>query len=496
MIISPQQLPSVIVIPIGLIIAGALGVLVALLPPTAVLVVIGGLVGVALLSIRPHWCLIGLLLARSTLDFAQDSVQFGTGALSFNLVGLFNILGAGLAFFLLARRFARGDSLLPSLPLKTYGLFLLIVLLSGLTSSEIVVGIKAWARFAGALGIALLATEITHKTRAVNAILTTILIAAILPIALGLYQTATGGGVLFPGYVGTTFEFRTVGTFDHPATLGSFMLVVATLAVAAFVLKRHIMHPLILSLIAGLSLVTLLFTYARAQWLGCVIALFVIASLYYRRLIFIGLVGIIFVLLLPTVQERLTGELSNDSLAWRREVWGEALFILRRPTWLGNGPDTSPLWLGERLQHVTGPPHNDYLRVPIEFGLFGALAYGWMLFVLLGVGWNGMQNSATVRQAHDTAPTDLVVSGANGSGHSENTRLISLTLFAITLGSLFTSFADNWLSYTAVQWYIWVMVGLLVKPHPWSGADISSENVSDDDSKIPPNASAPISEIV
>ncbi|MBN1667382.1 MAG: O-antigen ligase family protein [Anaerolineales bacterium] len=417
------------------------GALMAWLPPIGILLILAGMVFIGALSMRPRWVLIVLLLLRSSADVAQSVFSLFPGRwYGLNVTGLFNVLAVGIGLLLLVRRFARGQDGLPSAPMKIYAAFLILAALGIAHSIDAAASIKEWSRLAGSLGIALLVLEVVQSEADVVQVLRVTTLAAVPALLSGYYQAATGTGYYFEGWVGTEFVFRPQGTFGHPAILASFMLLASILTLAAFALAYHFWPKLILLALAAVCLGLLLLTFSRTEWFGAMLAFGLLALLRYRRLFVIGIIAILIVVLtVPSVQARLRGENASESFDWRLEVWDASLEILEHPTWIGTGLDTSPLLINKLLPRVTSPPHNDYLKVTIETGIAGAIIFGLLQVSLLGLGWG------TYRHADKTQ------------------TLLGLVLFVVTAGGLVISLADNYLSYTSVQWYYWVLVALCVR---------------------------------
>lgn len=422
-----------------------LGTLAALAPPALVIGLVLVFAGLVVLVSRPALVLLALLLGRSFIDGARDFYIFFPGTVySFNLAGLFNIIGVGLAAYFLLRRLLRGDRLLPSAVLIAYAGFLLVGAVGIFGSVDPAASIKDWSRLAGSLGIVLLALEVASQsadqdeTRRITARIITLV--AVLPLAFGYYQALTGTGYYFPGYQGTEFALRPLGTFGHPAVLASFLVLVATLLAAAYALKWQLWPRPVVYAFGGLYLGLLVFTYARTEWLGGLVALGIIALLRFKRLLLAGAIGIALIFLaVPTVRERLTGQQAGESWAWRQDVWDASLYWAESAGPAGHGLDTSPQLLNWRLPHVDSPPHNDYLRVLVEAGFLGLLAFLTWQFALIHLGWRSFRRRP-----------------------EKSSRVFGLTLAAMTVGGVVISFADNYLSYTSIQWYLWTIAGLLI----------------------------------
>jgi O-antigen ligase len=105
---------------------------------------------------------------------------------------------------------------------------------------------------------------------------------------------------------------------------------------------------------------------------------------------------------------------------------------------------TSPWHINRLLPKVDSPPHNDYLKVAIEMGVLGLVAYGVWLLALARHAW----------RAHRLARAPAISWRA-------------LTLLAIVVAGIVMSATDNYLGYTAVQWYVWAIVALVPAGGQW-----------------------------
>ena len=186
-------------------------------------------------------------------------------------------------------------------------------------------------------------------------------------------------------------------------------------------------------------LVLMVLTYARTEWIGAMAAFSIIGLLRYRRLFLIGVVvGLFLIFAVPAVQSRLKGEMATDSFEWRLKVWNASLTILKNPTLIGSGLDTSPILVNNVLVNVIAPPHNEYFRTMIETGIIGFLVFLLLQAALLYQGWIAFSTSL-----------------------SKSTKVLGLTLLAVTVGGMIISLSDNYFDYVAPQWFNWTIVGLL-----------------------------------
>ena len=417
-----------------------IGISVVWLPPILSFGFLGISILIGILLMKPHWLLISLLLLRSSADSAQDLfILFPGSWYSFNAAGLLNILACFVGIFIIARRFARGKRILPSIPLIIFSLFLIVGAIGIMVSIDMPASVKSWTRFAGYLGIALLALEVTANKMAIRKTLLAIIITAVPQLILGYYQSATGSGYFFPGFLDSQFAYRPSGTFGHPAILASFLITIICLTLSTFLLNSSFMPRLLIGVLIVACLGLLVLTFARSEWIGGIIAFGVIVFIRSKKLIIIGiLAGLLILAFLPAVQDRISGEEASTTLDWRLAVWDASLKVLEQPTVIGYGLDTSPILVNRELVNVIAPPHNDYLRNAIETGVVGLMFFLLLQGALVFHGW----------QAYNSSNKDLI-------------RVMGLSLLGITIGGIAISLTDNYFSYVSVQWYNWTIIGLL-----------------------------------
>jgi len=175
----------------------------------------------------------------------------------------------------------------------------------------------------------------------------------------------------------------------------------------------------------------------------------VLGLLKRRRLAILALViALVLLWAFPLLRERLS---DPSSTRWRLDLWQAGVTLIWPPLARGVGPAmvgyglaTSPWHINQLLPKVTSPPHNDYLKVAIEMGALGLLAYGTWLACTVGYLW----------RAYRRATERAIVWRA-------------LALLAVTLAGMVMSVSDNYLSYTAVQWYFWALIALVPHHGQW-----------------------------
>lgn len=432
-----------------------------LLPSTFFAALLVGAAVVLTWLVQPKLVILTLLLARSSLDgFMELFTLFSGTALSMNLSGAANSLAVGLGVLALARRVVRRQPLFPASPGWAYSLFLLVCLLSIPGSFDTVAAVKEWARLASGLAIYLLVAEVVHDEYDVRTVVVAIFVSSLIPLAMAWTQRLLGGGFFFPGFVGTQFAFRPQGTFAHPAMLGNYLVLLITLAAALYfslpsrAAPRTPVARVLLILWAIVAGGCLILTLARAQWLEMLLAALILGLVKRRRLALGALLvtgGLL--LAVPLLRERL---LASDSVVWRLDLWQAGLQIAWPPTLWGRGLASSPWLLNQYLPTVETHPHNDYLKMMIELGIVGLLAYGFWLLSIVEHAW----------RAHRRA--------LQASAEHQDIAWRSLALFSVIIAAAVVSVVHSYVGNTAVQWYLWAVVALVPRGGTWQASSASS----------------------
>ena len=167
---------------------------------------------------------------------------------------------------------------------------------------------------------------------------------------------------------------RAIGTAVDPNVLGGMMILVAALAAPQLAAKECIVPRWLAWVMMATATVALYLTYSRSALLGLGAALGLLGMLKYRRLIAIGLVGLMLLLLLPQTQEyvaRFMAGIAGEDLATQMRFgeYKDALILIGRYPIFGVGftgvPDID-LYLGVSML---------YLIIAENMGLVGLLVF-------------------------------------------------------------------------------------------------------------------------
>ncbi|MDI6891797.1 MAG: O-antigen ligase family protein [Actinomycetota bacterium] len=207
---------------------------------------------------------------------------------------------------------------------------------------------------------------------------------------------------------------RSFSTFGNALFFGGYLALVLPLPLVLLFRHKHTLSTFIpLSLLSGIVLASLIFTYARSAWLGALGGIVLIALFSYKRifknkvviaaLLVIFLSSVLWLVLPSPYKSRYTvggrvaslAEVTEGSGATRLQTWGMTLRMIRDRPILGSGPDTygliSPWYRPATWKIYSGgdfenKAHNDFLQIAATMGLLGLLGYLWVLAVFF---WRG-----------------------------------------------------------------------------------------------------------
>jgi O-antigen ligase len=179
-----------------------------------------------------------------------------------------------------------------------------------------------------------------------------------------------------------TDQLRAIGTSVDPNVFGGTVMLALALIVVQWAVPRPVLPRMLLVVLALPAAAGVLLSLSRASWVGLAVGLGLIGVLMYRRVLVLGLVGLLVALLSPPGQAfvvRFIGGFSTTdrATAFRVGEYANALTLLGRYPLLGIGFGQSP------DIDVTAGVSSVYLLVAEQTGLLGLT-----LFVLaVGLAW-------------------------------------------------------------------------------------------------------------
>ena len=215
------------------------------------------------------------------------------------------------------------------------------------------------------------------KVRRSIAVIFSILFLACLD---GLFQHFTGADLVrhYP-----IIRAGITAFFKHPNSFAAYLILVMPLVVTFLLFAGR---KVFTSALFILSSVSLILTFSRGAFLGGGSALMLIGA-YARKTIVIVLLVIcaLLVLLFPGQVAERAGTISKTT--WHLPIWREPVKILKDNPFLGIGvglySEIAPRY--KAVEYGGVYPHNSYLHLAAETGVFGILAFLWVLFGLLRI---------------------------------------------------------------------------------------------------------------
>ncbi len=442
----PRALPSTapVVIPILLTLAGGLA-LAFMLPRASPVLLVGGVVGLAFLTLflqRPDLGLLLVLIVRSSSDLL---VRGGGNGLIGRLMGSPNVglililIFAGVLFLLLHRApFLRLPGALPLAFLVVTGI------VGMLRAPSFFMGIDRTLAMFSALVVYALVVALFKEPRRIQMVIDVIMISFIGPAVYGFYQLATGR----LSYDPLEHVSRLTATFVHPAALGDYLVIVFGVFLGQALTHTGIRRHVALALL-GAAAFLLAHSLARASLVGAVAIFVVVAALRNRRLLLlVPVVVAIAVLAVPSIGTRFSDP-TGGSFADRVDLWQNAyqewLFVTREDqssiaTLVNRLAGTGPGSIFNLTAPSRGDPyyaHNDYLAMLLEFGVIGLIAFLAMTVSVTAAAYR------TWRQTTDPAM-----------------KAVALSFFAIAVAFGMMYFTETLVAKTENQLYFWALAGL------------------------------------
>ncbi|MEM7538088.1 MAG: O-antigen ligase family protein, partial [Chloroflexota bacterium] len=182
---------------------------------------------------------------------------------------------------------------------------------------------------------------------------------------------------------------RAIGTAVDPNVLGGMMILVGGLLAPQLFAEKPIFPRWLTTLMLGAAILALYWTYSRSALLGLASSVGLLALLKYRRLIPLGIVGIMLLFLLPQTQDyvaRLLAGFAGEDLATQMRFgeYQDALTLIIRYPFFGVGftgvPDID-LYLGVSML---------YLIIAENMGLVGLAFFVAVIigfFIMAGRSW-------------------------------------------------------------------------------------------------------------
>jgi len=252
-------------------------------------------------------------------------------------------------------------------------------------------------------------------------LVTVTLIGAIVPCIYGIIQLLH---LDWLPWLPEPSWMRLLGTFTNPTFFAAYLAILLPLGIALLIAPRKdrssAKGSLALAFLVLLMAICLIYTYARAAWLGFLFVLLVqaiLAAFWLRgreklRMLIPAValaLPLAAALILPgtwSLPERLKSSfIADPSNVERALIWEEGLNSFKSHPILGTGPGTFLLHLPEHQSHeifrrgamIAAHAHNEFLEVGAETGVLGLLAFLWLLVTYYWFGFKGLKEIKDTR---------------------------------------------------------------------------------------------------
>jgi hypothetical protein len=425
--------------------------------PLIALALAVALVGGALILADTHWGFVALVGVAFGLPFASLPFSIGfkptfldVALMALVFVWLFKLaigqerlflaspLGAGVALFMLLAIFSFAYGLTHSSANQFFirrfaeillGIALFFVAINTVRTTAEIIWVTRWLVLAGWAAAAIAVAFYVMPEAWTVAVLD----------RLARFDYPGGYGALRYIEDDPLGTMRAIGTAVDPNVLGGMMILVAALIAPQLVAREAIFPRTLAWVMMATATLTLYLTYSRSALLGLSAALALLGLLKYRRLIVVGLVGLLLLLFLPQTQEyvaRFAAGIAGEDLATQMRFgeYKDALTLIGRYPIFGVGftgvPDID-LYLGVSML---------YLTIAENMGIVGLVVFLGVMagyFVMMVRGWQ--------------------------MGFSPALEAILLGLASAVLGALVSGFFDHYwfnMTYPHMTVLFWLYVGL------------------------------------
>lgn len=347
-----------------------------------------------------------VLLLRGPLSTIGDAFVFFAGSsYQVNVIGAQRVVVIACSVMILLGSRRRTDTATTK-PVFAAPALLLVGVLAVMTavSPERLAGTREWVTWAEPFALYFLITRVVRSWRLVRSILWTFLLAALVPLSIGLYQ-AVNPEVLRQFEVNSLGRIYSIG--HHPNEYATYLVVVILVGFALWRTASSGRSRLIVGSVIGLAVVSLYFTFARAGWLGLLAGALVLACRRSQRriiLLFVAAMSAALVLI-PSVRNDMLLRMSQQGSPEQHLRIDRYLLDTYMANPSGYGLGTTP----EIILNTEGiwtTPHNDYLGLLTEGG---PLALGLYLFLLLSVARRALHWSREHRKGPQVGELSIVL---------------------------------------------------------------------------------------
>jgi len=281
------------------------------------------------------------------------------------------------------------------------------------------------------------------------AVLSIIAVSGLFVAAFGIWQRITGNFVMTEAWLDTDMfdatMVRIYSTLENPNVLGKYLIFIVMIAFGMIYYFKDYLHKAAALGIMGVAGLCLVFTQSRGAWLGVILAMGIFALLRDRRLVILGILGLLMApfIISPDVLQRFLsiGDLADTSTNFRVSIWLGSLDMAQVFWPIGIGLGTENFNMIYNLYAFSAAralhSHNLYLQLVIDLGIAGLVT-----FLLICVAYTKGLFAETAKN------TD------------KHMKTVAAVLSAAMLGYLLQGMTDNiWFNYRVLAFF-WLMLAI------------------------------------
>jgi len=247
-----------------------------------------------------------------------------------------------------------------------------------------------------------------------------------------------------------TVSARIASTFDNPNFYGEYLVLLIPVAIAIALCKGSTIRKISAATIAFIMTIALFLTYSRGSWMGLFVAIAIFIVLSYRKLfyVFLAFSPVLFALI-PGLLDRVISifKVTEGTAGFRLKLWNLVIKIFSQNPIIGSGIGTysnaftefifkNP---GSSLGWVEYGSHNSFLKIAVEMGVAGVIAFCLLLFFCFQIGFSNIK----------------IIKG-------NNLKLINIAILSGLIGFTINSLTSNSFFHPRAVFFFWIYVGILI----------------------------------
>ncbi len=269
-------------------------------------------------------------------------------------------------------------------------LFVIIMFISTLYSKEFIISVKELARYIYYIGIYFVIRFRINKEDMYEGIIKIYMLGAFIVAIFGIYEVI--------GYFKNGLNIdqiilnsRVKSTFEHHNTYAAY-LILAIFPSVLSALGSKGTKKIYYSLLSILLSFNLAFTFSKNGWIAFAVGILILSILYSWKFISLYPISALLLLTNGEIRHRTMSILNSAYSDSRIKIWKIAESMIKENMFLGVGSGNfRTMYAGyvkkfpelELNETLSLPPHNSYIRVFAEIGVFGSIVFLIMCFEML-----------------------------------------------------------------------------------------------------------------